>query len=92
MTQSNEDTKRTAHDVELPAVARNAGGFSETWYFRRNGDIVAHAGDSETVGAGWMLEYDLNDDDQATVLEGLDADELPTEFAPVATDGGDRDD
>jgi len=86
---TTEQTKRTVHDVELPAVARNVGGFSETWYFQRDGQLVANAGDNETVGAEWMLEYDL-EDDQATIEEGLGPDDLPSEFQTYATDGGDR--
>jgi hypothetical protein len=77
------------HDVELPAVARQVAGYSETWYFMRDDEIVAHAGDNETVGAEWMLRYDL-EDDQATIEDGLSADELPSEFRNIAADGGSR--
>lgn len=81
---TDEQTKRTVHDVELPAVARQRKGFAETWYFQRDGELVAHAGDNETVGAEWMLDYDL-DDDQATIIDGLDAGDLPSEFQTAAT-------
>jgi hypothetical protein len=87
---SDEQTKRTAHDVQLPARAeQHVGGYEDTWYFERDGAIVAVRGDQEETEAAWMLSYDL-EDEAATVHEGVSASELPTDFKTVATDGGER--
>lgn len=87
-----KDTKRTMHDVEFPAVARQRSGFGEAWY-RMDGDtLVGYQGDQQATGdnAWTMLKWDLDDDD-ATVVDGLEDEQLPTDFRNYATDGGDRD-
>jgi len=89
MNETTEDTKRTAHDVQLPAVAKQRSGFGEAWYFRRDGALVAHQGDqsAEAADAYAMLKWDLEDDD-AVVHEGVSADEMPKDFRTYAADGG----
>jgi hypothetical protein len=86
---NDEQTKRTAHDVQLPAVAKQRSGFGEAWYFRRDGELVAHQGDqsAQAADAYAMLKWDLEDDD-AVVHEGLATDDLPTDFKTIAADGG----
>jgi hypothetical protein len=86
----DEPEQKTAHDVQLPARAeQHVTGYQDTWYFERDGEIVAVRGDEETTRAFWMLAHDL-EDEAATVHEGVPASELPTEFQPVAADGGEH--
>lgn len=90
MTELLDESERTAHDVQLPARAeQHVAGVGDTWYFERDGEIVAVRGDEETTGAFWMLAHDL-DDEAATVHEDIAASELPVEFQPVAADGGEH--
>lgn len=89
--ETAQQTKQTIHDVQLPAVARQRLGYGEAWYFERDGELVAHQGDQRAEGdnAWTMLKWDL-EDDQAALEDGLSPEDLPTDFKPVAADGGER--
>lgn len=91
MTQSNESTKQTPHDVQLPARANQRSGFGEAYYVEQDGTLIGYQGDQRAEGdnAWSMLKWDLQDDD-AHVEENLSTEELPTEFKPVAADGGEQ--